>query len=63
MDEEILTVKDLANFLKVDEKTIYRLIQDKEIPCFKVRGQWRFKKSIIVEWIDKKLKQSEHRKR
>lgn len=62
MDEEILTVKDVANFLKVDEKTIYRLIQDKEIPCFKVRGQWRFKKSTIVEWINQKLKQSKHRK-
>jgi len=63
MDEEILTVKDLANFLKVDEKTIYRLIQDKEIPCFKIRGQWRFKKSIIVEWIDNKLKQLDNQKK
>lgn len=63
MEEEILTVKDLANFLKVDEKTIYRLIQDKAIPCFKVRGQWRFKKSMVVEWIDQKLKHSKNLKK
>ncbi|MHA1401884.1 MAG: helix-turn-helix domain-containing protein [Candidatus Heimdallarchaeaceae archaeon] len=63
MDNEILTVKDLANFLRVDEKTIYRLIHDKAIPCFKVRGQWRFKKSRVEEWIDQELKESESKKK
>jgi len=52
MNNEILTLKDLSKYLKVDEKTIYRILQEKRIPSFKVRGHWRFKKKTIDYWID-----------
>lgn len=42
MADEILTVTEVAVLLKVGEKTIYTMAQNSELPCFKVRGQWRF---------------------
>ena len=36
-----LSVKDVAELLNVSEKTIYRMIKDETIPCFRVGGQWR----------------------
>jgi excisionase family DNA binding protein len=48
---EILTIKEVANFLKVTERTIYRLAAAKQIPAFKVGGSWRFSQADIVEWI------------
>ncbi|HHH0339048.1 TPA: helix-turn-helix domain-containing protein [Yersinia enterocolitica] len=48
---EILTVKQVAEYLKVTEKTIYRLVSAKKIPAFKVGGTWRFSSSSIDSWI------------
>lgn len=48
---EILTLKEVADFLKVTERTIYRLAAAKQIPAFKVGGSWRFSQSDIAEWI------------
>ena len=50
MDDEILTLREVAEYLKVTEKTIYRLLADKRIPAFKVGGSWRFHKSEVVDW-------------
>ena len=47
----ILTLKKVAEFLKVTERTIYRLAAAKKIPAFKVGGTWRFSKAEITEWI------------
>jgi excisionase family DNA binding protein len=48
-----MTVRDLAEYLKVDEKTVYRLAQRGELPGFKVAGTWRFKHQDIDAWIEK----------
>ncbi len=50
---DIITVKELANYLKIAEKTAYRLVLDKKIPGFKVGGAWRLRKKEIDEWIEK----------
>jgi excisionase family DNA binding protein len=49
---EILTLKDVTHLLKVAEKTVYTMAQNREIPAFKVRGQWRFRRKDIDRWID-----------
>lgn len=49
--QEILTIKELAEHLKVNERTIYRLASAKKIPAFKVGGSWRFLKADIDAWI------------
>lgn len=51
-NDEILTLKEVAQLLKVAEKTVYTMSQKKELPAFKVRGQWRFRREDINRWID-----------
>ena len=51
-NDEILTLKEVTDLLKVAEKTVYTMAQNKEIPAFKVRGQWRFRRGDIDRWID-----------
>ena len=52
MPDEILTLPEVAQLLKVAEKTVYTMAQRGEIPAFKVRGQWRFKRQDIDHWIE-----------
>ena len=47
-----MTVRDVAGFLAVDEKTIYRLAQQGKLPGFKVASTRRFQLQDIQEWID-----------
>lgn len=47
-----MTVRDVAGYLNVDEKTVYRLAKRGDLPGFKVAGAWRFKPSDINKWID-----------
>jgi excisionase family DNA binding protein len=51
-NDRALTVKDVAELLSVDQKTIYRLAQKGGIPGFKVLGSWRFQRNDIVNWIN-----------
>lgn len=48
---QILTITEVAEYLKVAERTIYRLAASKKIPAFKVGGAWRFAKADIERWI------------
>lgn len=50
-ESEILTIKQVADYLKVTERTIYRLAAAKKIPAFKVGGTWRFSRQEIDQWI------------
>ena len=47
-----LSVKDVAGLLKVSDKTIYRMIQNETIPCFRVGRQWRFDRREIMSWME-----------
>lgn len=58
-NEEVLKLKDLAALLKLGEKTIYSMAQNGELPAFKVRGQWRFSRKDIDEWIEEQKKSSQ----
>ena len=49
--EELITIQQVASYLKVDRFTIYRLVSQKRIPAFKVGGQWRFKQEMIDSWL------------
>jgi excisionase family DNA binding protein len=53
MQENLLTAEQLAYYLKVDKFTIYRLVARKKIPAFKVGNQWRFKQTLVDEWLMK----------
>jgi repressor LexA len=53
MVSDIMTLQEIANYLKVNKQTIYRMLNAKQIPAFRVRSEWRFQKSAIDEWIKK----------
>ena len=47
-----MTVREVAEYLKVKDRTIYRLVANREIPGFKVGGSWRFRKTEIDQWTE-----------
>lgn len=52
MADEVWTIKEVATLLKLAEKTVYAMAQAGEVPAFKIRGQWRIKRSELERWID-----------
>jgi excisionase family DNA binding protein len=52
MSDEIMTLKEVADYLKLAEKTAYRLAAEGKLPGFKVGGSWRFKAIDIERWIE-----------
>ena len=48
---DIWTIRDVARYLKLTEKTAYRLVAEGKIPGFKVGGSWRFQEEDIRNWI------------
>lgn len=51
MANDILTVKEVADYLKVNERTIYRLATSGDLPAFRVGSSWRFRQNEIDIWI------------
>jgi excisionase family DNA binding protein len=49
--DEILTANEAADYLKVNVRTLYRLIKERKIPGRKVGGSWRFRKDILDDWL------------
>lgn len=58
MTDEILTLPEVAQLLKVAEKTVYTMAQKGELPAFKVGGQWRFRRTDLDAWIDAKTRRA-----
>ena len=54
-DDDILTLEEVAKYLRVSERTVYDCAQKGEIPAGKIRAAWRFKKSEIDKWVNDKL--------
>ena len=63
MTDKILTLKDVAEYLKLAEKTAYRLAAEGKLPGFKVGGSWRFKKEDIEHWIAEQIEDSKNNKK
>ena len=56
-DHEIMTLEEVAAYLKLTPQTIYTWAQEKRIPAAKLGKEWRFKKSIIDEWFNQHIDQ------
>jgi excisionase family DNA binding protein len=59
MQEMLLTTEQVAQYLKVDKFTVYRLVRQRKMPAFKVGSQWRFKKKLIEAWLLENLNMSD----
>jgi len=55
MPEQLLTLEEVAEYLNVDQFTVYRLLAQKKLPAFKVGSQWRFKPEMIEAWLMKNV--------
>jgi len=55
IDDDILTLEEVAKYLRVSERTVYDCAQKGEIPAGKIRTAWRFKKSEIDKWVNDRL--------
>ena len=53
MPEKLLTLEQVAEYLNVDKFTVYRLLAEKDLPAFKVGNQWRFKRRLLENWLQK----------
>ena len=49
--DEILTIDEVAAYLKAGKRTVYRLAANGKLPAFKLGGTWRFSRSDIESWI------------
>ncbi|AAW87604.1 hypothetical protein VF_A0534 [Aliivibrio fischeri ES114] len=56
MTDQILTLKEVVTYLKLAEKTAYRLTSEGKLPGFKVGGSWRFKREDLEAWIEESKK-------
>jgi PTS system nitrogen regulatory IIA component len=55
VDGDILTIEEIAKYLRVSERTVYDWAQKGEIPSGKIGTVWRFKKSEIEKWVNDRL--------
>ena len=56
MPDEVLTIKEVAELLKLAEKTVYAMANAAELPAFKIRGQWRIRKIDFDRWMAEQAK-------
>jgi len=54
-DHEILTLEEVAHYLRLKPQTIYKWAQEKRIPAVKLGKEWRFRRSVIDRWLDHQL--------
>lgn len=54
--DEILTLQEVAVYLKAGKRTVYRLAQQGDIPAFKLGGTWRFRRDELDRWIAASIK-------
>jgi len=58
--DEVLTTAETCRYLKVAPRTLYRYIQEKRVPAFKLGKDWRFVKSELNLWLRKKSREHQH---
>lgn len=53
--DEILTIEEVAAYLKAGKRTVYRLAAGGKLPAFKLGGTWRFRRDDLDEWIASRI--------
>jgi excisionase family DNA binding protein len=50
-DPVILTVRDVAEYLRMSEAKVYQLIKERQIPVARIGKTWRFRKDLLDDWL------------
>jgi excisionase family DNA binding protein len=53
--DEILTIDEVAAYLKAGKRTVYRLAASGKLPAFKLGGTWRFRRADLDKWIANRI--------
>ena len=51
LDDEILTVKEVSELLRVNQSTVYKLIRQGRMPAFRIGSDWRIRTDLIARWM------------
>ncbi len=57
---DFLTTKEVAEYLRVNPYTVYRLVAQRKLPAFKVGSQWRFKRTVLDNWLKRQMNLPTH---
>jgi len=57
MDSAIMTVKDVAEYLRMSEAKVYRLANEGALPVVRIGNTWRFRKDLLDEWLAESCRQ------
>jgi len=57
--KQVMTVKDIADYLHMHPMTIYRYLKEGKIPAFKIGTSWRIRRDSIQKWIKESEQQTE----
>jgi excisionase family DNA binding protein len=58
-EKRLLSVDEVADYLKIPKSTLYKMCSEREIPCAKIGKHWRFDKKLIDEWFVGKMQNPE----
>jgi excisionase family DNA binding protein len=53
----IMTVREVAKYLRLSEAKVYRLVNNGSLPVVRIGKTWRFRKDILDEWLAERSKQ------
>jgi excisionase family DNA binding protein len=59
---DVLTIEELATYLKIPKSTLYKLVREGKVPSQKVGRHWRFHKEAIVQWLGNREADDANRK-
>lgn len=54
-DDQLMTIKQMATYLNLNERTVLKLVTDGALPGVKIGNQWRFRKAMIDTWLDDQM--------
>ena len=52
LEDRLLTLREVAEYLRLKERTIYKWAEEGAIPASKLGSAWRFRKSDVDEWVE-----------
>ena len=57
---EVMDIREASEYLGVSRETLYKYVYEKKIPGFKLGNRWKFKKTVLDNWMEKQSAQFEH---
>ncbi len=57
-DARIMTVRDIAVYLRLSEAKVYKLAREGRLPALRVGRSWRFRKDLVDEWMRREIEQA-----